>query len=273
MYLPDPISYKKMNTEELRKSFLLENLFQNGQLEVIYTDVDRGIVGSAVPLDKGLPLVGTKEETASEFFCERRELGVVNIGGTGSVVIDSETFELAHKDMLYVGRGAKKIEFQSKDATVPAKYFLVSYPAHTAYPTRRITRDEADAASFGQPEQANVRTIRKYIAPQILKTCQIVMGMTELAPGSIWNTMPAHTHPRRSEIYMYFNLDDAMVIHLMGEPAETRHLIIRNEQAAISPSYSLHSGAGTKNYTFVWAMGGENQEFTDMDGIPPAELK
>lgn len=273
MYIPDPISYKTMGTSDLRKHFLLEDLFKPGELEVIYTDVDRGIIGSAVPTDKELSLVGTKQETASEYFCERRELGVVNIGGTGSVVVDDTTYELVRKDMLYVGRGVKTIKFKSADAKNPAKFYLVSYPAHTPYPTRKVTRDEAYKAELGTQDEANVRVLRRYIAPQILPTCQIVMGMTELAPGSIWNTMPAHTHPRRSEVYMYFDLDAAQVVHLMGEPSETRHLIIRNEQAVISPSYSLHSAAGTKNYTFVWAMGGENQEFTDMDGIDPKDLK
>ncbi len=273
MYIPDPISYKTMGTADLRKHFLLDKLFKAGELEVLYTDVDRGIIGSAVPTDKELSLVGTKQETASEYFCERREVGVVNIGGTGSVVVDDTTYELLRKDMLYIGRGVKTIKFSSADVKNPAKFYLVSYPAHTAYPTRKVTRDEAYKAELGTQDEANVRVLRRYIAPQILPTCQIVMGMTELAPGSIWNTMPAHTHPRRSEVYMYFDLDDQFVVHLMGEPTETRHLIIRNEQAVVSPSYSLHSAAGTKNYTFVWAMGGENQEFGDMDGIDLQELK
>ncbi|NMB81600.1 MAG: 5-dehydro-4-deoxy-D-glucuronate isomerase [Ignavibacteria bacterium] len=273
-YSPDQNGFKKFTTDELRKSFLIENLFEKNKVPMIYSDVDRSITGSAVPSGKKIKLTATKKEMAADYFAERREIGVINIGDEGSINIDGKKYIMKNRDGLYIGRGSKNIEFESKSASKPAKFYFVSYPAHKDYPTKHIKFSESTPRHLGSQETANKRTIYQYIHPGTMPTCQLVMGLTELDLGNVWNTMPAHTHQRRSEVYMYFNMKpDSIVIHLMGEPEETRHIIIRNEQAVLSTSWSMHAGCGTQNYSFIWAMGGENQVFDDMDWIPMDQLK
>jgi len=262
----DSVRYQRMTTAELREAFLIEDLFSPGAVELSYTDLDRAVVGSVVPTDKPLALGTSKQQLASDYFCERREIGVMNIGAAGAVTIDGKRHDMESCDMLYIGRGSRNIEFESKTAAQPAQFYLVSYPAHTAHPTVRVRQSEAESVSIGSVRDANLRTIRKYIQPKNMTTCQIVMGYTELKEGSIWNTMPPHTHLRRSEVYMYFNVDPAArIFHMMGTPQETRHLVMKNGQAVLSPSWSIHAGGGTRAYCFVWAMGGENQAYDDMD--------
>jgi len=273
-YSPDKNGFKKFTTEELRKSFLIDDLFQKNNITMVYSDVDRSITGSAVPAGKPLKLTASKKEMAADYFTERREIGIINIGSKGLIKVDKENFVMNNKDALYIGKGAKKVSFISSDPKKPAKFYFVSYPAHKEYPTKHIQHSEATPVKLGSLADSNSRTIYKYILPGKVPTCQLVMGLTELDEGSVWNTMPSHTHQRRSEVYLYFNLNkDAFVVHLIGDPQETRHIIIRNEQAVLSTSWSLHSGCGTKNYSFIWAMGGENQEFDDMDWIHMTELK
>ena len=273
-YSASPEQAKRMTTEETRKTFLLDTLFQEDSVEMIYSEIDRAIVGSAVPNHSSLLLEANKKEMAADYFAERREIGVINLGEKGKVTLDSDEFILDKEDMLYIGRGVKSIKFEKiVDGNIPVFYF-VSYPAHTAYPSKLIQKAQAEKANLGSPKEANVRTINKYILPKNLNSCQLVMGMTELAEGSVWNTMPVHTHQRRSEVYLYFNVqEDALVMHIMGAPDETRHIVIRNLQAVVSPIWSIHSGCGTKNYSFVWAMGGENQDFGDMDGVEMKNIK
>jgi 4-deoxy-L-threo-5-hexosulose-uronate ketol-isomerase len=272
--LPDEIRYQRMTTAELRQAFLVEDLFKSGSVELLYTDVDRAIIGGISPADKKLALGTSKEQLAADYFCERREVGLINIGGAGSVSVDGKKYSMENCDGLYIGRGAKQIEFERGGDARPAQFFLVSYPAHTSHPTAHARRADAAAVKLGSQETANQRTIFKYIHPKGIASCQLVMGFTEMAEGSIWNTMPPHTHARRSEIYAYFNLDpSARVFHMMGMPPETRHLLVRSGEAVISPSWSIHAGAGTRNYSFIWAMGGENQAFEDMDQIETASLR
>ena len=272
-YLPNLESYKRLTTEELRKSFVVEKLFTHGELTMVYCDADRAIVGGVVPTASTVKLLATKKEMAADYFTERREVSVVNVGGEGTIRVDGADYRLAKKDMLYVGKGVKEIEFASVKSDQPAMFFFLSFPAHTSYPTTHIRHANVDRTPLGTMEGANKRTIYKYIHGGGTKSCQLVMGWTELEPGSIWNTMPAHTHMRRMEVYLYFDLEpESMVVHLMGTPTETRNLIIRNHQAVISPSWSVHCGAGTKNYSFIWAMGGENQEFSDMDAVGMKDL-
>lgn len=273
-YSPDQNGFKKLNTDEMRKAFLIDSLFKVNEIPMVYSDIDRSITGSAVPSGKKLKLAASKKEMAADHFCERREIGIINIGAKGTVNIDGKAYEMENKDALYIGRGAKDVEFTSEKSDVPAKFYFVSYPAHKELPVKQIKYTEAIKRPLGTVEDANKRTINQYIHPAILETCQLVMGLTELEPGSVWNTMPAHTHQRRSEVYMYFNIrPDSFVVHLNGSPEETRHIIIRNEQAVLSASWSLHSGCGTQAYSFIWAMGGENQVFDDMDNIPMTDMK
>lgn len=273
-YSPDQNGFKKMTTDELRKSFLIDTLFVRNEIPMVYSDIDRSITGSAVPSGQTLKLTATKKEMAAEYFCERREVGVINIGQAGSIILDGTEYQVNNKDALYIGRGAKQVEFKSKDENNPAKFYFVSYPAHKEYPSKHIKHEDAIHRHLGSVDTSNKRTINQYILPDILPTCQIVMGLTELEDGSVWNTMPCHTHQRRSEVYMYYNLNpESFVVHLNGAAEETRHIIIRNEQAVLSTSWSLHSGCGTQSYSFIWAMGGENQVFDDMDAIPMTELK
>ena len=273
-FTTDPQSFRRMTVDEVRKLYLIDSLFQPDATPMVYSDIDRSITGSAVPVAQSLKLLSSKKEMAAEYFAERREIGVLNIGAPGSVSVDGTPFKLARKDALYIGRGAREISFSSESANDPAQFYFVSYPAHQAYPTKVARFSEAEPVKLGTRNDANRRTIYKYIHPNGIKSSQLVMGLTELEEGSVWNTMPPHTHQRRSEVYMYFNLSEhALVVHLMGEPQETRHIIIRNRQAVLSPSWSIHTGAGTQNYSFIWAMGGENQVFDDMDGVAVTHLR
>ncbi len=273
-YTPDPEAVKRMNTQEVRKSFLVDTLFESGTIQMVYTDVDRAVIGSAVPAAKALRLQSSKKEMAAEYFTERREIGIINIGDRGIVKADGREYSLSHKDALYIGRGTKEIEFKSVKPKQPAAFYFVSYPAHQSLPTAKTSFSEAEHNPLGNVKDANKRTINKFIHPNGIKSCQLVMGLTELEEGSVWNTMPVHTHQRRTEIYLYFNLpQDAVLLHLLGEPGETRHIVLRDRQAVISPSWSIHSGVATHSYSFIWAMGGENQEFSDMDQIKVEQLK
>ncbi len=269
----DPVRFQRMTSEELRKTFLVENLFQPGEIAMVYSHIDRAIVGSVVPTNKPLRLEASKKEMAAEYFAQRREIGVINIGGDGSILVDGKEFTMKNRDGLYIGRGSKEIDFSSNNPGEPAKFYFVSYPAHRDFPTTHAKIADALPAKLGSLKDSNQRTIYKYIHPAGIKSSQLVMGLTQLEEGSVWNTMPAHTHQRRSEIYMYFDLDqDSLVFHFMGDPGETRHIVIRDGQAVISPSWSIHSGAGSRNYTFIWSMGGENQDFDDMDWVEMENL-
>ncbi|MDR3611528.1 MAG: 5-dehydro-4-deoxy-D-glucuronate isomerase [Ignavibacteriaceae bacterium] len=273
-YTYNPNYYKKMNSEELRNNFLVDSLFKPGRLKLIYTDVDRCIIGSAVPTNKDLSLTGSKKETASEYFAERREIGVINIGKGGTIQVDGKSFHLDNKDCLYVGKGAREIKLSSDNKNDPSLFYIVSYPAHKELPLKLIQYAEAEKQSLGTIENCNKRVINKYILPGKVESCQLVMGLTEIENGSVWNTFPPHTHQRRTEIYLYFNIkDDSMVFHFMGEENETRHIVVRDKQAVISPSFSIHSGVGSSNYSFIWGMGGENQVFDDMDSLNLINIK
>lgn len=272
-YTADAVRFQRMTTEETRQNFLIETLFQPGTIQTVYVDIDRAVVGSAVPTTAPLTLASAKE-LAAEYFCERREAGVINLGAPGTITIDGTAYPMGSRDCLYIGRGSRTIEFASANAADPAKFYILSYPASAAYPTTHATLAQATSVKLGSQKTANERTINKYIFPAGIKSCQLVMGFTELAEGSVWNTMPPHTHERRSEVYCYFGLPEgAAVFHMMGKGDETRHLVMKNLQVAISPSWSIHSGVGTMAYTFVWGMGGENQDFDDMDHIKVEELR
>lgn len=265
---------KSYDTERLRKEYLIESIFEPNELKLTYTHVDRYIIGGAMPVDGKLKLEVDLKLIAAEYFLERREIGIVNIGGAGKVTTDGEEHTLENKECLYVGRGTKDVEFESVDKNNPAKFYLVSVPAHTTYPTAKATLTNSFNQHLGSIMNSNERTLYRFIHPEGIQSCQLTLGMTILEPGNMWNTMPSHTHERRSEVYLYFDIpDDNVVFHMMGEPQETRHLVIRNEQAVISPSWSIHSGVGTSNYAFVWAMAGENQLFSDMDMIPMKDLR
>lgn len=269
----DVRSYGTMSTTALRAAFLVTDLFQPGQLTLRYWETDRAVLGGVVPTGATLEL-SAAAELRSAFFCERRELGIINTGAAGAVTIDGQHYDLAHLDTLYVGRGARAISFASVDAAQPARFYLLSYPAHTTYPTTLARYNPANAVVLGAAATANDRRLNKVIHADGIKSCQLVMGFTILQPGSIWNTMPPHTHTRRSEVYLYFNVPaTAAVMHFMGKPDETRHLVVRDHEAVLSPPWSIHSGAGTDSYGFVWGMGGENQDFADMDPAPIATLR
>jgi 4-deoxy-L-threo-5-hexosulose-uronate ketol-isomerase len=271
-YSRDPQSFVRMNTAEIRDEFLVAGLFVPDEIKLVYVNNDRMILGSAVPTSRALSLEAGAELRAKH-FAERREVGVLNIGEPGSIMVDGREYEMAYQDMLYIGRGSKEIRFSSADAGRPARFYIVSLPAHKEYPTTHASKAQAHRVDLGSQEEANVRTIFRCIHEGGVPSCQLVMGFTELAPGSIWNTMAAHTHERRSEVYLYFNLaGDHVVFHLMGHPQETRHIVVRDGQAVISPCWSIHAGAGTSHYSFVWAMGGENQAFDDMDPALLAEM-
>ncbi|MCR5426949.1 MAG: 5-dehydro-4-deoxy-D-glucuronate isomerase [Lachnospiraceae bacterium] len=277
-----PKDMKYYTTERLREEFLIDDLFRPGEIKLVYSHIDRIITGSAVPT---APLKLTAgDELRAEYFCQRRELGVINIGGAGTITIDGKVYEVGHKDGMYIGMGSREIVFDSRDASAPAKFYLNSAPAHKTYPTKLIKMDGTPSEDvviikpenkkeLGTLEDANHRTINKFILPGQVESCQLEMGMTHLEPGSVWNTMPCHTHDRRMEVYLYFEIpEDAFVMHFMGEPQETRHIVMRNEQAVISPSWSIHSGCGSRNYTFIWGMVGENQDFDDMDDVRNQDL-
>ena len=278
-----PKDVRYYDTQRLREEFLIQGLFCKDEIKLVYSHIDRIITGAATPAEKKLELTAGKELRAA-YFLERRELGIINIGGAGTVTVDGKAYHVEHKDGMYVGRGSKEITFASDDTENPAKFYLNSTPAHTAYPTVLIKREgkqegvviikEENKVACGCLEEANDRVINKYILPGQVESCQLVMGMTALKPGSVWNTMPCHTHDRRMEVYLYFDMpEDAFVMHYMGEPTETRHIVMRNEEAVISPSWSIHSGCGSRAYTFIWGMCGENQEFTDMDGVDNKDLR
>ena len=278
-----PKDVKHYTTERLREEFLIPQLFFDDDIKLVYSHIDRIITGGAMPVKKELVLEAGAELCA-EYFLQRREMGIINIGGAGKIVVDGKVYEVQHKEGMYIGMGAREISFASMDALNPAKFYLNSAPAHAVYPTVLIkpegtagegvviVKDE-NKVELGCLEDSNHRTICKYILPGQVESCQLEMGMTRLEPGSVWNTMPSHTHDRRMEVYMYFELpEDAFVMHFMGEPTETRHIVVRNEQAVISPSWSIHSGGGSRNYTFIWGMVGENQDFDDMDHIAMKDL-
>ena len=269
--------FKRYTTEETRREFLIETLFVPGDMTCVYSHVDRMVTMGCMPTDKPLSIdhgIDIWKNFGTHYFLERREIGMFNLGEEGTVTADGVTYTLGHKDCLYLTRGNKEVFFASKDASKPAKFYMVSAPAHCSYENKLITIQEAAKKPCGAAETSNKRVINQFIHPSVLKTCQLSMGMTALEPGSVWNTMPAHTHERRMEVYCYFDIPkDNVVFHMMGEGQETRHIVMQNEQAVISPSWSIHSGAGTSNYTFIWAMGGENQEFDDMDVIPTTELR
>ena len=276
-YSTGPNDVKRYTTEELRKEFLIENLYLADSVVAVYSHVDRMVtlgcmpVNETVSIDKGIDIWAN---FGTHYFLERREIGIFNIGGAGSITVDGTVYELGYKDCLYITMGAKEVLFKSDDPKCPAKFYMVSAPAHRSYETRLLKIADANKRPVGEMETSNKRTINQFIHPSVLKTCQLSMGMTALEPGSVWNTMPAHTHERRMEIYMYFEVPEHQVVfHMMGQGQETRHIVMQNEQAVISPSWSIHSGAGTSNYTFIWAMGGENQEFDDMDNIPTENLR
>lgn len=268
-----PDDAKHYTTDRMRNDFLIQDLFIPDKVKLVYSHVDRIIVGGVCPSEKVLTLEAG-HELGVDYFLERRELGVINIGGPGTVILDGEEYDLYYKDGLYAGMGIKEVSFKSDDPANPAKFYLNSAPAHHTYPTLKITMEMANKRPLGSVEGCNKRVINQYIHPEVCQSCQLVMGMTSLEVGSNWNTMPCHTHERRMEVYMYFEVpENNVVFHLMGEPTETRHIVMKNEEAVISPSWSIHSGAGTSSYTFIWAMGGENQAFDDMDNLEPVDLK
>ncbi len=278
-----PEDVMRYDTKELRDRFFVGDLFKPDEIKLVYSQYDRIIAGSAVPVDRELKLTAG-DELRADYFLERRELGLINIGGAGKVTVDGKVYEVGSREGMYIGRGSKDISFSSASKSEPAEFYLNSTPAHTTYPTVLIKREgtpsegvviikDENKVELGTLESSNHRTINKFILPGQVESCQLVMGMTHLEPGSVWNSMPCHTHDRRMEVYMYFDLpEDAYVMHLMGQPQETRHIVMHNKQAVISPSWSIHAGCGTQNYTFIWGMAGENQAFDDMDGVENRDL-
>jgi 4-deoxy-L-threo-5-hexosulose-uronate ketol-isomerase len=272
-YVPHADSIRGMDTDQLRSAFLLGGLFQPDRITLRMLDLDRAVVGGVVPTSSVLSLEAPPELDA-QFFAQRRELGVLNIGRKGRVNVDDTPYTLANRDGLYVGRGSRHVTFESDNPAEPARFYLISYPAHIELPTTHIARDQAEAVELGAAETANRRTIRKYFHPDRVSTAQLVMGITELSTGSVWNTMPPHTHQRRSEVYLYFDLPpDAAVFHFLGQPDQTRSLIVHDGEIVLSPGWSIHAGCGTTHYNFCWAMGGENQSFSDMQPVPLASLR
>lgn len=273
----NPVDVKTYDTDRLRHDFLIQDLFVADQIKTVYSQIDRIIVGAATPAKNTLTLEAGAELRA-QYFLERREMGIINIGGSGTVTVDGKDYKFKYKDGMYIGMGAKEIKFASDDSSNPAKFYFNSAPAHKTYPTVFIDPDKdilpENKKELGCLESANHRTINKYILPGQVESCQLEMGMTCLEPGSVWNTMPCHTHDRRMEVYLYFEVpDDAVVFHYMGEPTETRHIVMRNEEAVISPSWSIHSASATHAYTFIWGMVGENQDFDDMDHVDMKDLR
>ncbi|MBR6004344.1 MAG: 5-dehydro-4-deoxy-D-glucuronate isomerase [Lachnospiraceae bacterium] len=279
----NPKDVKTYDTKRLREEFLIDDLFKKDEIKLVYSHIDRIITGSAVPV-KPLKLEAG-DELRAKYFLERREMGVINIGAPGTITIDGKKFNVGHKEAMYIGMGSKDIVFESDDKNNPAKFYINSAPAHMTYPTKLIKLEGTPSKDvvivkpenkkeLGSLAEANHRTINKFILPGQVETCQLEMGMTHLEEGSVWNSMPCHTHDRRMEVYLYFDMDDdQMLMHFMGEPQETRHIVMHNEQAVISPSWSIHCGCSTKNYTFIWGMVGENQDFDDMDDVRPIDLR
>ncbi|RFM34160.1 5-dehydro-4-deoxy-D-glucuronate isomerase [Chitinophaga silvisoli] len=272
-YATSPTSVLRWTTDETRKELLIEKLFIADDAVLVYSHYDRFITGGIMPVNKTVKLLAPDQLKAT-YFLERRELGIINVGAPGQVKVDGEIFEVGFKEALYIGRGKQEVLFSSNDCEQPAKFYLNSTPAHQTYPTRLVTKKEAEIVTLGSMETANHRTINKLLVASVLPTCQLQMGMTELKPGSIWNTIPAHTHDRRMEVYFYFEVPDGQsVCHFWGQPQETRHIWMQNEQAVISPPWSIHSGAGTSNYTFIWGMAGENLDYSDMDVCAVPDLR
>lgn len=273
-YPSHPEKVKSYNTTQLRDEFLIPDLFTPDELNMVYSHIDRIIIGGACPVNKSIELTADPKDLGADFFLQRREIGIVNVGGDGTVTVDGTDYPMSKLDCLYIGQGVQDVRFKSAIAQQPANYYFTSTPAHMAYPTTHIPIGDAEPLHLGDIANSNERTIYKFIHPDGVKSCQLVLGITLLEPNNMWNTMPAHTHTRRMEVYFYFDIqDDNVVFHLMGEPSETRHLVIRNKQAAISPSWSIHAGMGTGNYAFIWAMAGENQTFSDMDAVAMNDLK
>lgn len=276
-YSVNPKDFKRYNTEELRKEFLIQNLFIKNELRLVYSHVDRMVTLGCMPVNETVSIekgIDVWKSFGTEYFLQRRELGIFNVGGPGIVIVDGENFELNYTDCLYVSMGTKEVFFKSTDSAHPAKFYMVSAPAHKPCKTTFISIEQANKRPCGAMETANDRVINQFIHPDVLETCQLSMGLTQLKPGSVWNSMPPHTHERRMEIYFYFELnDDNAVFHFMGEPDETRSIAMHNEEAVISPSWSIHCGCGTSNYTFIWAMGGENKAFDDMDNLAVTDLR
>jgi 4-deoxy-L-threo-5-hexosulose-uronate ketol-isomerase len=272
-YESSPKETAGMNTAELRNNFLVETLFSANAIHLVYSHYDRMILGGIMPTTETLSL-GSYEELKSDYFLERREIGIINVAGDGKINVDDESYNVNKLDCLYIGKETKNISFESLDAENPAKFFVISAPAHHKYPTKLMTKEAATPALMGAVETANQRTIYKYIHLDGIRSCQLVMGLTVLQNGSVWNTMPAHTHDRRMEVYCYFDVQENQgVMHLMGQPQETRHLWVSNHQAIISPPWSVHAGCGTANYSFIWGMAGENQSFADMDFVSISQLR
>lgn len=269
--------FATMKTQEMRDEFLIQNVFIADDISAVYSHIDRIVTLGAMPVKKVLPLeknIDPMSDFGVNYFLERRELGLINIGGAGTVTVDGVSYEIAHFDGLYVPMGTKEVTLASKDSENPAKYYMSSTPAHQAFPIKQIIFSEAKHMPAGSVEGSNARVINQYIHPDVLDTCQLSMGLTQLETGSVWNTMPSHTHERRMEVYFYFDIpEDQALFHIMGEPTETRHIIVHNNEAVINPSWSIHSGAGTTNYTFIWSMCGENRTYTDMDGIKTEDLR
>ncbi|SNR79070.1 4-deoxy-L-threo-5-hexulose uronate isomerase [Lutibacter agarilyticus] len=271
-YASSPEAVKQYDTTQLRKEFLVDNLMKEGEITLTYSHYDRYIVGSIVPTNE-LKLE-TIDPLKAEYFLERREIGIINVGGNGTVTVEGVSYSLGFKDALYIGSGNKEVVFKSDDAANPAKFYLNSAPAHTSYPTKKVSKAEANKIELGSLETANHRTVNQMIIGGIVTTCQLQMGMTELKTGSVWNTMPAHVHDRRMEIYFYLDIpENQAVCHFMGQPQETRHIWMNNDQAVISPPWSIHSGSGTSNYTFIWGMAGENLDYGDMDVAKITDLR
>jgi 4-deoxy-L-threo-5-hexosulose-uronate ketol-isomerase len=267
-YACSPNEAKTFGTEQLRANFLISELMVSDQIKGVYSHYDRMVTLGAVPVKKSLKLPNFHDFTKKENFLDRREIGIINVGGSGSISVDGQAFAMSNKDCLYIGLGKKEVIFSSNTANEPALFYMTSTPAHMEYPTQKAAKKDANPVELGAPETCNERTIFQYIHLNGIKSCQLVMGFTELKTGSIWNTFPPHVHDRRMEVYFYFDLPEGQkVCHLMGQPQETRHIFIKNHEAVISPNWSIHAGAGTSNYSFIWAMGGENMEFTDMDPV------
>jgi len=272
-YAAHPNDVKNYDTEKLRKEFLIENVFIPDEISLVYSMYDRYMVGGAMPVKKQLKLE-TNDELKSEHFLDRREMGIINVGGNAIIDIEGKTYKLAFKEALYLGKGTHNVVFKSADPKKPAKLYINSAPAHHAYPSRKVTLADAEVVVLGNMESSNHRTVNKLLVNSVIETCQLQVGMTELKTGSVWNTMPVHTHSRRMEAYFYFEVPDKQAIcHFMGDPDETRHIWMKNEQAVLSPSWSIHSAAGTSNYTFIWGMAGENLDYGDMDVRQPDTLK
>jgi len=272
-YHNSPKEVSQMNTAELRANFLIQDVMQSGVVQLTYSHYDRFIIGGVEPYASAVALENYSSLRA-EYFLERREMGVINVGGEGQITVDGQTYSLSKLDCLYIGKGSKEVSFTSANQATPAQFYILSAPAHAAYPTTLMKKEGAMPTTVGSLETSNERTIYKYIHKDGIQSCQLVMGLTTLATGSVWNTMPAHTHDRRMEAYFYFGVKpEHAVVHFMGEPQETRHLLVHNHEAIISPPWSIHSGCGTSNYSFIWGMAGENKDYADMDAVKITELR